>query len=533
LDIQHIKKLYAQNTNLTEYFKTTQNKQNLSLQEIELIYDLQSGNYSKNYQNNPTYKAYKTEYAKEIVQHIKALKFDFDSILEAGIGEATTFVDVIKNLNQNQLKSFGVDVSWSRLAYAKKFLKHNDIKKTKLATGLLENLPFLDNCIDIVYTSHSIEPNRGKEQCILKELYRVTKNYLILLEPSYELGCDKQKKRMDSLAYAKNLLHHCQELGYNVIQHELLKNHSAEHNKTSIIIIEKSKKRTKTKDYFACPQSKTKLFKNKNFYYSAESFYSYPILEKIACLNSENKILSTKIEEFITLHKTHPRYNEQMFLKSLEEPIDEKIKDMYCPNAIGFLATEENLADEEFVGYIKELMVRFPDVEFKGFCFNKSISNTINKEIKLLEISSINEIILNTEIFIWDLKGKTDLTVVKYLLEFSNSIFNIFNFKNPYFINLENKSLKEYDKFYSNRGEIIITNPKKFGFTDDEIENTNRSYTKLMYESLLNKSSKDNFIIDLEQDALEFLQFKQIEFALKNRQFKEDFIKIHNIRNFK
>ena len=54
-----------------------------------------------------------------------------------------------------------------------------------------------------------------------------------------------------------------------------------------------------------------------------------------------------------------------------------------------------------------------------------------------------------------------------------------------------------------------------------------------MYEILLNRYSKENYILDLEQNALEFLQFKQIEFALKNRQFKEDFIKIHNIRNFK
>ncbi|MCT7522608.1 hypothetical protein N5T57_06710 [Aliarcobacter cryaerophilus] len=236
---------------------------------------------------------------------------------------------------------------------------------------------------------------------------------------------------------------------------------------------------------------------------------------------------------YTLIDKNHEKFNEANFINSINQPISEEMKNMYYQNSIGFLATKENFEDEEFMRYIKELITRFPNLEFVGFCFNKSISNTISKEIKLLEISSINEIILNTEIFIWDLKGKTDLAVVKYLLEFSNSIFNIFNFKNPYFINLENKSLKEYDKFYSNRGEIIITNPKKFGFSDDEIENTNRSYTKLMYESLLNRSSKDNFIIDLEQDALEFLQFKQIEFALKNRQFKEDFIKIHNIRNFK
>lgn len=67
--------------------------------------------------------------------------------------------------------------------------------------------------------------------------------------------------------------------------------------------------------------------------------------------------------------KGHEKFNEYRFLNSLAFVDEAKVKDLYCPNAIGFLATEENLSDEEFVGYIKELMVRFPEVEFKGFCF--------------------------------------------------------------------------------------------------------------------------------------------------------------------
>lgn len=63
------------------------------------------------------------------------------------------------------------------------------------------------------------------------------------------------------------------------------------------------------------------------------------------------------------------KQREAMFIHSLDDVDPEKIKDMYCPNTIGFLATEENLEDEKFVRYIKELMVRFPNVQFKGFYF--------------------------------------------------------------------------------------------------------------------------------------------------------------------
>src|SRR5574344_1962144 len=97
---------------------------------------------------------------------------------------------------------------------------------------------------------------------------------------------------------------------------------------------------------------------------------------------------------YTLIDKNHEKFNEAKFLHSLSEPLSEELKTMYKPTCVGFLATKETLDDEEFVGYIKELMVRFPDVNFVGFCFNKSISNTISKEIKLLEISSINEIIL-------------------------------------------------------------------------------------------------------------------------------------------
>ena len=32
------------------------------------------------------------------------------------------------------------------------------------------NIPLLDDSVDIVFTSHAIEPNRGREKQILKEL---------------------------------------------------------------------------------------------------------------------------------------------------------------------------------------------------------------------------------------------------------------------------------------------------------------------------------------------------------------------------
>src|SRR5574344_1520410 len=75
--------------------------------------------------------------------------------------------------------------------------------------------------------------------------------------------------------------------------------------------------------------------------------------------DSEEELLNSP---YTLIDKTHEKFNEAKFLQSLNEPLSDELKNMYKPNTIGFLATKENLEDEEFMGYIKELIERFPDV---------------------------------------------------------------------------------------------------------------------------------------------------------------------------
>lgn len=272
---------------------------------------------------------------------------------------------------------------------------------------------------------------------------------------------------------------------------------------------------------------------NSSFRYNLPSQY----IEKKSIISFKNHHSGDELlnSPYTLIDKNHKKFNEAKFIHSLNEPLNEDLKSLHKPNNIGFLANKENLEDKDFVEYINEIVIRFPNVELIGFYFDKNMksSSLINKKIKFLKISSIIDIIKKIEIFIWDIKDKIDLLIVKYLLKYNDSIFNIFNFKNPHFIDLENKSLKEYDKFYLDKNVTILTNPKKFGFSDNEIKKSNRSYTKLIYEAVLNRDSKNNFDIDLEQNALEFLLFKQIELALNNKQFKKDFIKNYNLKDFK
>ena len=65
-----------------------------------------------------------------------------------------------------------------------------------METFTIDNMriPLPDNSIDVVITCHAIESNRKSMKSIIKELYRVSKLGLCLMEPHYEIGNSYQKK---------------------------------------------------------------------------------------------------------------------------------------------------------------------------------------------------------------------------------------------------------------------------------------------------------------------------------------------------
>lgn len=191
---------------------------------IKQSYDLQAGSYWDFYSNN---KEKCNKYYDEIVEVLMTLQ-PFNSIIEAGIGDGTTANYVMSRFDADK---YGFDISRKRLKFVPEGIKtfQSDLKKIKLNS----------NSIDIVYTAHSIEPNRGFEADILSELYRVAKKYLVLFEPIYELGTKEQQQRMDQHKYCRGLLFECKRLGYNVIEYRKLKHPINKLNWTGVLVVKK------------------------------------------------------------------------------------------------------------------------------------------------------------------------------------------------------------------------------------------------------------------------------------------------------
>lgn len=309
-----LKELYDKKVNIMEYLR---NNQNIDFNDKDIIkcsYDMQAGSYIRGYTNIPhtpvLVRRKINNYALEEIDNIEYHEqwyeaaaqifdsLDYKSMLDAGTGEATTLHGIMKNSKKIPQQIYGVDISLSRILYASNFYsKEFSNHKSNFVTGNLFELPFTDSSIDMVFTCHSIEPNTNKEKEILQELYRVTKKYLLMIEPSYNLGSDATKENIIKNKYIKNLHNTAVALGYNVVRYELL-DISLDKNMSEIIIIEKNIEIKESQSVYACPICKNPLKYHNNQYYCQNCLLVYPVINNIPVLNREYGILCSKFLEF-------------------------------------------------------------------------------------------------------------------------------------------------------------------------------------------------------------------------------------------
>jgi len=291
-NLKKIKKIYESGENIISYLRSNNNSNNLS-EMIQISYDIQAGNYTKKAETNPSTEKERSYSFASIINNLG----DFSSILEVGVGEATSFTYLISQLKNQEVDSYGFDISFSRILYGNKFLKKTNTKNANLFLGSYFNCPIQDNSIDIVYTIHSLEPNGGKEKEMLQELYRISSKYLILFEPIYELSSKKGKAHMKKHGYVKNLFSTAESLGYKIIEYKLIfEGNSFTPNSTGVIVIEKTNQLQNLyseKTPLACPITKKPLELIRNNYFCKDSLLLYPIVDSIPCLLPENAIIAT------------------------------------------------------------------------------------------------------------------------------------------------------------------------------------------------------------------------------------------------
>ena len=275
-NISFLKKLYLNKTNINQYLRK---KTNLSEKEIiKLSYDIQSSSYVKKYNY---YKSKKI--LSQVIKEINST--NYKSLMDFGCGELTSFYTLINNIKTKNKFFVAYDLSFSRILIGKKFLKKK--KKTiklKLFSNNSNRIPLPDNSIDIVTSCHALEPNKKNANKILKELWRISKKKLILLEPNNQLGDKLIKKRFKKNNYILDLEKKIKKITsrYKIINNEFNSNPL---NPASIFILEKNSKKS-NKFNFLNPEYNNDILKKKlNFYYAEKTGQIFPIVDDIVIFN--------------------------------------------------------------------------------------------------------------------------------------------------------------------------------------------------------------------------------------------------------
>jgi SAM-dependent methyltransferase len=270
-----------------------------------VAYDLQSGSYIAAVRQNPGSNARWCRQLAELVTRVLPVPTDFSdslhggTILEVGCGEATTLAGVVKAMEKDHVRAaYGFDLSWSRVAEGRGWLSANGANAS-LFVGDLFHIPLAEGCIDVVYSSHSLEPNRGREIAAIRECLRVAQHAVVLVEPIYELASHEARRRMDEHGYVRGLKAAAEDLGAEVLDYRLLADDCPNPlNPSGVVLLGKRGNEGKKPEslQWICPLTGAPLYDHGDFWFAAEVGIAYPVLRGIPMLRPEHAIVASGLE---------------------------------------------------------------------------------------------------------------------------------------------------------------------------------------------------------------------------------------------
>lgn len=215
------------------------------------------------------------------------------------------------------------------------------------------------------------------------------------------------------------------------------------------------------------------------------------------------------------IDESHIEFNKLRFLNSLQNPVvEDKIKNLYCPNCIGFFATEENLEDENFIKYIKDLYNRIPNATFKAFYFNfiqkDKLKNVFTKELDRIEILvpiNIYKVSKEIEIFI-DRDIRIENLFIKSLIPYNKQVILITYSNTP-------QKLNELDRVDDKTYQAL----KEIGIPDTIIKKYNYKWVLSTWDGFF-VDNNINYVLTENIRYCDFL-IDIVELCLSNNKCKQ------------
>lgn len=280
---------FARGENAMEYARCALGRNdNLSAATL-IAYDLQAGAYVRHALSDPDGKR---RWCSQLAGLVAAHLPSGGSVMEVGSGEATTLAGLLEALPQHPGAALGFDISWSRCAHGRGWLRHK-AQHAELFVADLFHIPLADASVDVVYTSHSLEPNGGREQAALQELLRVARRAVVLVEPIYELAGPDARERMAHHGYVRNLKATAEALGCAVADYRLLDFYVNPLNPSGVVCIVKVDACEPAPPAWRCPLTHAPLVRSESAFSSPETGLVYPVLDGIPLLCRDHAVLAS------------------------------------------------------------------------------------------------------------------------------------------------------------------------------------------------------------------------------------------------
>jgi ubiquinone/menaquinone biosynthesis C-methylase UbiE/uncharacterized protein YbaR (Trm112 family) len=286
-------------------------------QDALATYDKRSGTYVKEYRNRHDPdglvslgyhlgEVKEVKYGESVDLHNKWLAALIDellgskpgSILEAGAGECTTIIPIAQFINRPGNSYSGVDISWSRCKVASDFAKEENEALSGLSAANILQLPYADNSIDIVYSHYCLEELGGFEGDAIREMFRVARKYVFVVEASYELGSKGQRNKLYNRGWNLGIIPAVKKLKYNVLRHELVPYCHDNYHHGALVLIEKNANCSNSEQgpSYACPKCHGELHKIEGNFKCQPCGLVYPSLKDIPVFLVNNAILASHYE---------------------------------------------------------------------------------------------------------------------------------------------------------------------------------------------------------------------------------------------
>lgn len=280
---------FARGENAMEYARRELGRNDNLTAATLIAYDLQAGAYVLNALAGPaSTQRWCAQIAGLVAPHLPV----DGSLMEVGSGEATTLAGLLEALPYRPAAALGFDISWSRCAHGRSWLRHK-AQEAELFVADLFHIPLADSSVDVVYTSHSLEPNGGRERAAMQELLRVARRAVVLVEPIYELADPEARERMAHHGYVRNLKATVEALGCTVADHRLLDFCENPMNPSGVVSIVKADVGEQTPPAWCCPLTHAPLMCSESAFSSPNTGLVYPVLDGIPLLCRDHAVLAS------------------------------------------------------------------------------------------------------------------------------------------------------------------------------------------------------------------------------------------------